>query len=131
MKTCTRCNIELNLDNFYAQQQRGKKGQVWQYRDSMCKACRSEYTQTRYRERKAQAVAYLGGACVDCNLETERVEIYDFHHLDPRQKDFSVSNSRKSFEKIKTELDKCVLVCANCHRIRHSSQGSFKECNPK
>lgn len=44
---------------------------------------------------------------------------YDFHHLDPNQKDFSIGKQSKSFAVIRSELDKCVLLCSNCHRKRH------------
>lgn len=45
----------------------------------------------------------------------------DFHHTDPSKKDFGISSGgyTRSFEKIKDELDKCILVCANCHRELH------------
>ena len=44
----------------------------------------------------------------------------EFHHLDPTQKDFGISsNSNRAWEKIRIELDKCVLVCSNCHREIH------------
>lgn len=38
---------------------------------------------------------------------------------DPTQKDFGISGTTKSFEKLKPELDKCVLLCANCHGEVH------------
>ena len=42
----------------------------------------------------------------------------DLHHLDSREKDFGIGDKgyTRSWEKVKTELDKCILVCANCHR---------------
>ena len=44
-----------------------------------------------------------------------------FHHLDPAQKDFglSVRGLTRSWEKMRAELDKCVLLCANCHSEVH------------
>ena len=74
---------------------------------------------------KQMAVDRLGGECVDCGLKTEHVCVYDFHHKDPAEKDFSIGEMRrntKSWEKIASELDKCVLLCANCHRIRHHAE---------
>jgi predicted HNH restriction endonuclease len=43
------------------------------------------------------------------------------HHVDPTEKDFGLAQSgiTKSWEKMKIELDKCILVCANCHREIH------------
>ncbi len=46
----------------------------------------------------------------------------EFHHLDPTIKDELVCRSR-SFEKAKKEMDKCVLLCSNCHREEHESLG--------
>ena len=43
----------------------------------------------------------------------------EFHHLDPKEKDFSISTNIKSLDLIKKELDKCILLCANCHREEH------------
>lgn len=44
---------------------------------------------------------------------------FDFHHLDPMEKDFSISDRMTSFEAIVRELAKCVLLCARCHREVH------------
>lgn len=72
--------------------------------------------------RKQRSVEYMGGKCVDCGLITCEVCVYDFHHLDPTTKLFGVGSklvvATYSWEKIRAELDKCVLLCANCHRIR-------------
>lgn len=47
-----------------------------------------------------------------------------FHHLDPSKKDFIIGNvANKSWDAIKLEMQKCVLLCANCHTIKHSSKG--------
>jgi hypothetical protein len=86
---------------------------------SYCKQCHNSYTTTRFRSRKKQAVALLGGRCADC-ANTFPYYVYDFHHLDPTRKDFQFNTvRRRSWEAIRAELAKCVLLCANCHRIRH------------
>jgi hypothetical protein len=43
-----------------------------------------------------------------------------FHHLDPSHKDFTIGGKSKSWNKIQSELDKCVLLCANCHAEVHA-----------
>jgi hypothetical protein len=43
----------------------------------------------------------------------------DFHHIDPREKDFSISDRMTSFEAIRAELGKCILLCCRCHREVH------------
>ena len=46
-----------------------------------------------------------------------------FHHTDPRKKDFIIGNAaNKNWDVIKKELKKCVLLCANCHMVYHSSK---------
>jgi DNA-binding CsgD family transcriptional regulator len=76
---------------------------------------------TRTRQRlKLKAIDYKGGACVCCGYN-KSVRSMHFHHIDPTQKDFSIggNGATRSWEKIKTELDKCVLVCSNCHGEIH------------
>lgn len=43
----------------------------------------------------------------------------DFHHPDALEKDFSISDKMTTFAAIRPELDKCVLLCARCHREVH------------
>ena len=117
MKTCKRCGEEKPREEFY--KLKGKQyDPEWDCRDSHCKTCRKQYQADRLRERKREAVEYLGGKCQDCGLVSHAC-VYDFHHRDPSQKDFTLGKNFKSFASIKDELDKCDLLCANCHRIRH------------
>lgn len=74
----------------------------------------------RRHGRKEAAVAFLGGKCVDCQ-QSYPLPCYDFHHINPNEKDFDpCSGLTKSKEIFYAELAKCVLLCSNCHRIRHS-----------
>jgi DNA replicative helicase MCM subunit Mcm2 (Cdc46/Mcm family) len=54
-------------------------------------------------------------------------EALEFHHIDEREKDFGISMKgyTRSWTKVKQELDKCLLVCANCHRELHSKIAAF------
>lgn len=74
----------------------------------------------RNRARKQWGIEYKGGICVDCGAVYPPA-VMEFHHLDPTEKDDNEKMLYSSFEKAKAELDKCVLLCANCHRIRHAS----------
>lgn len=67
---------------------------------------------------KKKCVEYKGGKCERCGYD-KCIGALDFHHLDPSQKDFGISTNIKSFDLIKKELDKCILLCANCHREEH------------
>ena len=67
------------------------------------------------------AVAYKGGACQNCGYNRATTSLC-FHHVDPSTKSFSLSKGglEKDWEAIKSELDKCQLLCQNCHREHHS-----------
>ena len=119
IKSCTQCNTKKPRTEFY-KLSGSKYKESWDCRDSMCIPCRTIYSTQRRRNVKIKAVKYLGGKCFDCNVESYP-EIYDFHHRDPSKKDFSISKNSKTFESIRAELNKCDLLCANCHRIRHYS----------
>ena len=68
---------------------------------------------------KVKAVLYKGGKCQQCGYDG-CYAAFDFHHRDPNEKEFLWSKCRgRAWETIKIELDKCDLLCANCHRERH------------
>jgi len=74
-----------------------------------------------WRQRaKLKAVAYKGSACSVCGY-SKCIAALEFHHPDPAGKDFGISGKTRSWERIKAELDKCELVCANCHREIHDA----------
>lgn len=78
----------------------------------------------RRHKLKIQCISYKGGRCVCCSFNLFKSAL-EFHHLDTKVKeiDIAVAFARNySFERIKTELDKCILVCANCHRGIHSGE---------
>ena len=80
---------------------------------------RVAYQKQKRTERKQWAINYLGGVCKHCG-GTFHHSVYDFHHVDPTQKDYSLGQLISSkVTKLKEELDKCILLCANCHRIEH------------
>jgi len=70
------------------------------------------------QRRKLKAVEHLGGHCSICGYN-KSVRALQFHHKDPSQKDFGIGSSNLSWERTVRELDKCLLVCANCHAELH------------
>jgi hypothetical protein len=76
----------------------------------------------RRKKLKILAIEYKGGSCSKCGYD-KCVDALDFHHLKPEEKEFNFSSGgyTRSWDKMKKELDKCILVCANCHREIHSS----------
>ena len=122
-KKCPNCNLEKPVDEFYTRKERTRKNQ-----SSYCRSCVNSMTVERQRNIKQKAVDYLGGKCYVCNYDTY-IGAFDFHHLNPSEKNFSIAQVKlSSFERIKPELDKCVLLCANCHREFH---GGLIEIPPK
>ena len=76
-------------------------------------------TSSYRKEVKRRLIEYKGGKCQICGYNRCQ-DALDFHHLDPSQKDYNISGGTKSFDTVKSEVDKCILVCANCHREIHS-----------
>lgn len=85
-----------------------------------CSKCASEATQKRRDKIKILALEYKGGKCSICGYN-KYAGALEFHHLDSSTKDFGISEKgyTRSWGIVKEELDKCVLVCANCHRELH------------
>lgn len=80
-----------------------------------------------FRQRmKARSIEYKGGRCVLCGYQRCSRSL-QFHHLDPSEKDFNIGGKSISWEKTKVELDKCVLVCANCHGEIHDGLYRLEE----
>lgn len=71
----------------------------------------------RRRKIKSMAIEYKGGVCQLCGYSKYQGAL-DLHHIDSSRKDFGIADKgyTRSWEKVKAELDKCILVCANCHR---------------
>lgn len=68
--------------------------------------------------------AKSGKSCVRCG--ESRVACLDFHHVDPSTKRFALATARNvglSLETILEEIKKCIVLCANCHRVEHD--GAF------
>jgi hypothetical protein len=66
------------------------------------------------RRVKSKLVEYKGGCCEKCGYNKSE-QVLQFHHTNPNEKDFTISGKSYSFERLKKEVDKCILVCANCH----------------
>lgn len=82
-----------------------------------CRPCRVEHVDRRRKLVKQKAVDYLGEKCQRCGYD-RYIGALEFHHRDPNEKDFQIAASL-SWDKIVKELNKCDLLCANCHREIH------------
>lgn len=94
----------------------------WQ-KNSVCSTCRNWYR--RYIV-KTKCIEYKGGVCLDCNASDH--DILSFHHRVPNEKLFVISHNLhcKKWEELKVELDKCDLLCNNCHIKTHKQLESQK-----
>ena len=82
-----------------------------------CDKCKNKYFVDRRRwVMKLKAIAYLGGKCSNCGY-SKFPQALEFHHKDRTTKAFGLGLPHtRSWERTKKEVDKCTLLCANCHR---------------
>lgn len=122
MRLCSQCNKEKSESNFYIRKRGGLQ--------AICIDCRKELNKLNYlankekvlngkqqrieRNRKVIVEALLSG-CVDCGIKDIRV--LEFDHLEHKYKGVAQMRDH-SLEKVKKEISKCEVVCANCHNIR-------------
>ena len=85
---------------------------------------RSEYLKKavilRRKKLREMALKYKGDKCQICGYNM-CIQALEFHHLDSTKKDFSPSGITKSWSTIQRELNKSILLCANCHREIHAN----------
>lgn len=133
MKKCVTCGVEKSPDEYY------KNKNCRDGKDTRCKACskaasyKSVYGDTPPQPRKrdlprSERKAYLDSVrdvpCLDCGGRFPAV-CMDFDHL--RDKKFSIMSAygRWPWKDVLAEIDKCEIVCANCHRIRTAERRPF------
>lgn len=128
-KRCPKCNTEKEVCEF------GKNKAKPDGLQSVCKTCKKQYNRKDYeknitdykrrtKESKEKAKAWFitlksGLSCAQCG--ESHIAVLDFHHTNPSEKEDGVSvfvNSG-SIEKAKKELEKCIVLCSNCHRKLH------------
>lgn len=111
-KTCSSCKITKQAYDFYPR----KNGTP----SSWCKVCVNEKSKTRQRIFKKNCVEYKSGACCICGYNKCNAAL-EFHHTNPNEKEFTISKMRNTTfnEKTQQELDKCILICRNCHAELH------------
>lgn len=134
-KKCSVCQVEKNESCFaFKNKQLGKL-------QSHCKECQSKYHKKHYldnkkyygNKRKLNNRKYrtMGKKFIDeyksnscCYFCKENTPCcLDFHHLDPNAKDSNISQMKghaRNIETIMKEIDKCLVICSNCHRKLHA-----------
>ena len=114
MKICSTCNIKKELFEFSPDKRKiGGK-------NSQCRRCQLDFKKQKRLTHKIKAIEFLGGKCIMCGIKSDCNDIYDFHHRDPKIKEFSLNYLMNTdWNQIETELNKCDLLCSNCHKITH------------
>lgn len=110
-KTCHLCKIEKQTSEFYFLS-RGRH-------HSYCKKCDSKRNKVRHKDAREEIVKLKGGRCVLCGYD-KFIGALHFHHLDPSEKDFSFGKIMNVTNSVLKEIDKCVLICGNCHSEVHA-----------
>lgn len=131
LRKCTLCKNKKELDNFY-KYTRNKKLRF----SSHCKECQKNNKKIHYQNNKENyRINTFNNSkwfidlkmklkCIRCGFSHPAA--LDFHHLDPKEKKFNVNlgkatGSKENKTKILEEIEKCIVLCSNCHRIEHST----------
>lgn len=76
----------------------------------------NQYMKNRWERRREEAIIYLGGRCKGCN----GLDDLQFHHYDPITKTATIARmSSYSESKFWEEVNKCILLCSDCHKNHH------------
>jgi predicted transcriptional regulator len=124
LKYCNNCKCKKKLDFFYKKNV-GSHGTF----SSWCKECTNKRSTEKARLMKLRMVNYKGSMCERCKLHLNdtHLSVFEFHHTDKTTKDRDFTNTIKShtWERVKKEIDKCKLLCSNCHRIVHAEMYDY------
>jgi hypothetical protein len=92
---------------------------------SYCRKCTNDNRYSIIKHHKLTIIQEHGGCCTKCGYN-RNISALEFHHIEPEHKDFHFSNTKTTnIDKIRAEMGKCILVCANCHREIHYPQNNI------
>lgn len=117
-RVCSVCGKSLPIGEFYS------RGNGEYRRD--CKDCNKKTKASLRAKNKKRAVEYLGGECKECGYN-KNWSAMEFHHRESDKKEtlISILLSYPWSDKLVNELDKCDLMCSNCHREKHHPDCTF------
>lgn len=110
-KLCPHCQTVKDKSEFYIR----KNG----HPEGCCKQCINIISLERRRKLKSEYVIYKGGSCEICGYD-KCIAALQFHHTDSTTKEYGLSDNNRNLDSAKEELDKCQLLCANCHAEMHN-----------
>jgi len=130
---CSQTNVRYYLKKYklqttpIKQHKCGKCGETdpskfYGHKKEICGKCHNHYTTQQGMDKKKRAVEYKGGKCSSCGY-SKCVEALDFHHVSDKDPNWKSARGW-SWDRLEKELDKCVLLCANCHREEHAKQNA-------
>jgi hypothetical protein len=130
VKFCPGCKEERPIETFCFKNK--SKGTLQPYCDN-CRKPRAQISYMKSQKKNVERAVKNGKIRREIFVEFKKMlECYfclekeyfcfDFHHLDPLQKEFEISLkiARFSYKKVFEEIKKCICVCANCHRKIHA-----------
>ena len=122
MKKCVVCNNELNgQKKMYCSNNCKQK----HHYDRVKEQTNTYHSQTiRSYKRKLYLIELLGGCCKVCKYD-KNLSALEFHHRDPNEKESQLDMrtlSNRSMSYIMEEVNKCDLLCSNCHREYHNPE---------
>ncbi len=144
MKVCPRCSLEKTNTLFF--KNKNKKDGL----SSFCRECQRIYQNDWYKSHQKEQRArvsknskkykdinqqgvyqyLLTHPCIICG-EKDPI-VLEFDHLNPEEKEATISvmsSSGISWERVKKEIDKCQILCANCHRRKTAKQFNWNNKN--
>lgn len=115
-KICSKCGRELPLSQF------NWRNKTKGTRRADCKQCHCNYMKQKYQEKKETIQDIkLVLKCQKCGYN-RCSEALEFHHINLQEKDDGIArmiSNNYTLDKVKEEMKKCVILCANCHREFH------------
>jgi 5-methylcytosine-specific restriction endonuclease McrA len=128
VKTCNSCLQTYSLDKFYSNGYTPKGTQKYK---AVCIKCENSLRKSEIVEQILEYLSIQGKEylCENCGYTGEYGSL-DFHHIDPNTKLFSIGNftsktvsDDRFISELAPEIDKCRLLCPNCHRQEHLLMG--------
>ena len=116
---------------YYASSEGKAKIKAYNQRNAEKRSAYSKQYSQKYRDaqfknqRKLEFCLYKGGCCSKCGFQAneDTIAAFDFHHVNSSEKEYTPSDMlMMKKERVFKELDKCILLCSNCHRILHHRQ---------
>ena len=127
--TCKECKEELPRSEFVSE---GTAPSGFKRYSARCKTCYTKHSRKYWnRSQLFEYVETVKVECERCEYKTCNAAL-EFHHKDPSKKDGAISEmirNRRSLKSVKREIEKCVVLCANCHRELHHDVWSIEEIN--